>query len=268
MPSRLDPDRYLDRIGLGDDADAFLAGPPTRSRLETLQRRHLRAVPFENLDIVRGVDIRLEHPRLYEKVVADGRGGFCFELNGLFDWLLCELGYDVTRVAARVTGDDGVRSEPYDHLTLLVHLDDGDWLVDVGFGDFARQPLSLDCTPRSDVSGTYRVRALDGDDAAYAAEKRDGDDWREQLVFDPTPEPLSAFAERCSYHQTDPESHFTGRALATRPTESGRVTLSGNALVVTEGGEQSRREAATPGERTRWLREHFDLDVSLPDADE
>ena len=115
MLAVMDVDAYLTRIGATRASD-----------LPDLHRRHQTAVPFENLSIHLGEQISLDPGDLFDKIVTRGRGGFCYELNGLFAVLLEMLGHKVTRVSARV-GD----GPPFDHLALLV---DDAWLVDVGFG--------------------------------------------------------------------------------------------------------------------------------------
>src|SRR5690242_11838717 len=92
---------YLDRIAY--------TGPltPSLATLRALHLAHLRAVPFENLDIGLGRPIVLDDAALYEKIVVRQRGGFCYELNGLFARLLCELGFPVTLLSAGVKGGDG-----------------------------------------------------------------------------------------------------------------------------------------------------------------
>ena len=72
------------------------------SFLSKLQEQHLLTVPFENLDIHQGKKIVLEEDRIYEKIVACGRGGFCYELNGLFCWLLRSLDFSVSMVSSQV----------------------------------------------------------------------------------------------------------------------------------------------------------------------
>ncbi len=100
-------------------------------------------MPFENLDIVARTPISLDLEAIHEKVVTRRRGGFCYELNGLFAWLLEQLGYDVTRLSARtVEGIDGELGPEFDHLVLQVDLAEP-WLADVGFGDTFRTPLPL-----------------------------------------------------------------------------------------------------------------------------
>ena len=120
---------YLKRISVD------VAGrTPTLELLAELQMAHLLAVPFENLDVFhrRRVTTDVEHS--LGKIIERGRGGWCFELNGAFGWLLAELGYRVDYVSCRVNGPD-VWGPPLDHCALVVHLDDRCWFVDVGFGD-------------------------------------------------------------------------------------------------------------------------------------
>ena len=80
---------------------------------------------------------------LFEKIVTQRRGGFCYEQNGLFAAVLRALGFDVTLLEARVSKGDGTFGIPFDHLTLMVQLEDR-WLADVGFGDSFLDPLRLD----------------------------------------------------------------------------------------------------------------------------
>ena len=132
---------YLDRIQYRG------ALPPDHATLAALHVAHLRTVPFENLDIHLGIPIVLDLDRLFEKIVLKRRGGFCYELNGLFGALLTALGFQVTLLSARVVGDDGALGPEFDHMLLQVDCPaDGDsvlWLADVGFGDSCSSPLRL-----------------------------------------------------------------------------------------------------------------------------
>jgi len=130
---------YLRRIAVAPPVTADAA------TVRRLHRAHQVAVPFENLSIHLGEPISLEESDLADKIVQRRRGGFCYELNGLFALLLEALGARVIRVAARVYGDSGF-SPPFDHLALVVRPADGSgpWLVDVGFGRHSDYPLLLD----------------------------------------------------------------------------------------------------------------------------
>src|ERR1051325_8644576 len=133
----MDVPAYLDRIKY--------RGPLNRDS-DTLLRLHiaqLRAVPFENLSIHAGEPIVLEDTALFEKIVKRNRGGFCYELNGLFAALLRELGYDVGMLSAQVANAAGDFSPDFDHMALIVTLNER-WLVDVGFGDSFVEPVLID----------------------------------------------------------------------------------------------------------------------------
>ena len=120
---------YLNRVGVTAPTVGDAAG------LRTLHRAHQLTVPFENLSIHLAEPISLDEPDLIDKIVRRRRGGFCYELNGAFALLLEALGAHVSRVAARVYGEEGL-SPPFDHLALIVRPADGGgpWLADVGFG--------------------------------------------------------------------------------------------------------------------------------------
>lgn len=271
----MDVRRYLDRIG----ADRSPGSAPSLDRLAHLQRRHLLSVPFENLDVVAGRRIEMDRAAHYAKVVDRGRGGFCYELNGLFEWLLGELGFSTRLVEAQV-GSDGGYTERFAHAAVLVDLGadgppgvrEGWYLADVGFGDFARQPLPLTGEPRADASGTYRVRALD--DGRFEAlrvppsaderQRETGDDdWSIRYRLTPADRAVVAFEPMCEWTQTSPESPFTGRLVCSVATEEGRMTLSENALTVTAGGAKTVRDVP-PEERHAVLRETFDVEFDGP----
>ena len=128
---------YLDRINDAGPLD------PSAATLRRLHVAHLLSVPFENLSIHWREPIVLEDGALFEKVVRRRRGGFCYELNGLFAALLRALGFHVTMLSAGVASGEGKFGPEFDHMALLVTLPER-WLVDVGFGDSFREPLLLD----------------------------------------------------------------------------------------------------------------------------
>jgi len=133
----LDAAAYLQRINYD--------GPrtPSAETLRQLHLAHLLSVPFENLSIHWREPIVLSDDALFEKIVRRQRGGFCYELNGVFAALLRSLGFNVTMLSAEVANDKGEFGPPFDHMTLVVTLEDR-WLADVGFGDSFREPLLLD----------------------------------------------------------------------------------------------------------------------------
>jgi len=97
-----------------------------------LHLAHLLSAPFENLSIHWHEPIVLTDEALFQKIVLRQRGGFCYELNGLFASLLRTLGFQVEMLSAGVMNKRGEFGPEFDHMTLMVTLAER-WLVDVGF---------------------------------------------------------------------------------------------------------------------------------------
>lgn len=250
---------YLRRLGL-ENMDL----KPNAESLRVLQHRHLLQIPFENLDIQRGNAIELDVERFYEKIVVRGRGGFCYELNGLFASLLRALGFPVVRLSARVRNDkrrDGYNPE-YDHLVLLVRLG-RNYLADVGFGDNFLEPLDLDsASVQTDSAGRFRMRTVEGGYRLLQREKKGT--WKDVYRFSLRPRRLGEFARMCRYHQTSPESHFTSGPVCTIARPTGRITLTGNKLIRTLDGKQEESPVHSPEEFRELLDRHFGILLNPP----
>lgn len=251
----MDVDRYLARISYRGSV------APTAENLRALHRAHMLTVPFENLDIGRRRPIHLESELLFHKIVEEHRGGFCYECNGLFAWLLEELGFPVAMHACEVRRADGTFGPPGDHMALTVDLGPtgGRWLADVGFGASFVDPLALDdATPSSQPPwGSWAV-ALDGAAGGrLQILERDGT-WQTSYRFDLVPWSLDAFADGCHFHQTSPESHFTRGIITSMATAEGRISLSGRRLIVTRGTDRTERELSAE-EATEALRDVFGI---------
>jgi N-hydroxyarylamine O-acetyltransferase len=249
----------LDRIGF----DRIRHGgslAPTAETLRALQVAHLRAVPFENLSIHAGQPIVLDVDALFEKVVTRRRGGFCYELNGLFAALLRTLGFEVTQLSAGVGRRDGTFGLDFDHMALLVHLEER-WLVDVGFGDSFLEPLRLD--EREEQVQGDRAYRIEEDGAHLILLQRQGADgaWEPQYRFTLQSRELPDYAEMCHYHQTSPQSHFTQKRVCSLATPDGRVTLSDLRLITTRGGVREERMLPGEAEHAAALRELFGVVV-------
>lgn len=231
---------------------------PTAETMRELQLAHLMRVPFENLSIPAGEAIVLDWPALYEKIVGRRRGGFCYELNGLFAWLLRALGFGVSMLSARVAREGGTFSEEFDHMTLLVSLEER-WLVDVGFGDSFRRPLRIDEPAVQEQEGAaYRIEP-DGD-RLVLSERKHGEAWRPQHSFTLIPRRFGDYTARCHYQQTSPQSNFTGRRVCTRATPDGRLTLTDSRFISTTlDGERSERTLQGEEEFAALLERHFGI---------
>lgn len=242
----MDVAAYLTRIG------ATRPAAPTSAALTALHRAHVRSVPFEDYDIHTGVAISLEPDALERKIVDRRRGGYCYELNGLFGALLRELGFAVTLVAAFSLDDDGTRGPEYDHLRLLVDAVDGSWIVDVGNG--ARWPEPVPRRPG--VHGRVQVRR-DGD-VWWTSERRGNGEWERGWAWTPQPRELADFAERNRYQQHHPDSDFAGRRVAALATPTGRISLVNGVFAELDQGVRTER-TVTAAEEWALLADRFGI---------
>jgi N-hydroxyarylamine O-acetyltransferase len=252
----LDVKAYLERINY--------SGPlaPDAETLRALHVAHLQSVPFENLSIHAGEPIVLEDEALFAKIVGHARGGFCYENNGLFAALLRALGFEVSMLSAEVANAEGGFSLPFDHMTLLVTLEQRR-LADVGFGDSFVEPLLFDERGKQ-VQGRHAYRIThEGDYFVMARRDAGGGVWKAQYRFTLQPHTYEDYAERCQYQQTSPESHFTRERICSRATpEGGRVTLSGMRFIETDArGERRERLLSNEEEYAAVLREHFGIEI-------
>ena len=134
------------------------------------------------------------------------------ELNGAFAALLRELGFRVTLLSGRVAREDGGASPEFDHLALLVDLEEP-WLADVGFGDSFLEPLRLKTEiEQEQLSGRFRIVPVG--DVMIVQRQLAGQPWKSQYQFTLKPYRLEDFEARCQFQQTSPDSHFTGSACA------------------------------------------------------
>jgi N-hydroxyarylamine O-acetyltransferase len=236
-------------FAVGVDVDAYLSriGAARGDPLAALHTAHVRSVPFEDYDIHRGVAISLDVGDLFDKIVRRGRGGFCYELNGLFGELLLALGHDVTLVSAFSVEDD-VHGPDFEHLRLIV---DGAWIADVGNGSRWHRPTPLQVGEHGDVHVER-----DGELWWTSARGRDGH-WERDWAWTTTPRALPDFLDRCRYQEHDPAAHFVQRRLATLAVDGGRIALVNGVLA--ETGQPER--ALTVDEERALLAERFGISV-------
>ncbi|MFF7854190.1 arylamine N-acetyltransferase [Streptomyces sp. NPDC007904] len=265
-------DAYLRRLGVEHFSE------PTADALRDLHLRHLRTVPFENLSVHLGEEIVLDGKRLLDKVVGARRGGFCYELNGVFGTLLAALGYDVTLLAARVHGDGGRLGIPYDHLALRVRtVDGGDWLADVGFGAHCHLPLAFgERGDQEDPGGTFRIAEAGADaagvrgghGAAQAPDLEVSRNGRPVYRLEARPRVLGDFTAGAWWHSTSPASHFTRSLVCSRITgDGGRITLSGRRFTVTApDGTREERELGPDEEVLAVYRDRFGIGLDAVPA--
>jgi len=244
---------YLERIGYSGSRR------PSSDTLRDIHRAHLFSVPFENLDIGWGREIRMDQEAFVRKIVEHHRGGFCYELNGAFSALLQALEFQVTLLSARVPLADGSDSPEFDHLTLRVDLNEP-WVADVGFGDCFIDPLRLQVGLEQEQQGKW-FRIVESGDSLRLERREAEADWKTQYLFGLKSRQVEEFAEMCRYHQTSPQSPFTRKHVCSRATPEGRITLSEMKLITTNGHRREERLLKSEAEWQAALADHFGVQV-------
>lgn len=250
----MDLQAYFERIGFAGEARADLA------TLKALHRAHLLAIPYENLDVQLGRPVTTDPKAAFAKIVGQGRGGWCYEMNGLFGAMLEAIGFKVTRLAGGVGRDTAGDEKVGNHLVLLIDLDEP-WIADVGFGDGALEPYPL------------RAGAFSQDGYDFRLERLDDRWWRlhnhplggaPNFDFALEPADPALLAQKCQWLQTSPESGFVQNAVAQRWRPDELLQLRGRSLTRVRDGEKRIELIGSAGAYLEVLDREFGL--RLPEA--
>ena len=249
---------YLRRIGLEGPVEA------DRATLARVQRAHRLAITFENLDIPLGRGISLDPERIFAKLVADRRGGYCFEQNALFLGMIEAIGFDARPLLARVWLAT-VETPPRTHTLNLVRLDGEDLICDVGFGGSFVPPMRLaDGEEVGTPDGARHRLGRDGEHG-WMLERDGGEGWGRQYSF--TLEQVWPADLEAANHftATRPDTRFTVLRIASATTADGYVSLVDRILTTSRMGRSEAREIGSCEEYRRVLAEVFRLEL---EADE
>ncbi|WP_447789296.1 arylamine N-acetyltransferase family protein [Pseudomonas farris] len=247
---------YLQRLG-------FDAPPaPTLEALRQLQLRHTGAFPFENLTTLMGEPVLIDLPSIEQKVLHDGRGGYCYELNNLFLALLQTLGFDARGITGRVVmGQPEGAWTARTHRLSLVTLDGVRYITDVGFGGMVTTaPLMLDTEAEQfTLHEPYRIEPhADG----YTLRANVGGEWRAMYIFDLQRQEDIDYALGNWYVSTHPESSFVKQLMVARTGEGWRRTLNNGSFAIHRmGSESERRQVADVDELIGLLESEFGIRV-------
>lgn len=252
------------------DLSAYFArigyeGPrtPTLDTLRALQRLHTQAIPFENLNPLLGLPVRLDLQSLQQKLVRSPRGGYCFEHNTLFGAALRSLGFRVTGLAGRVVWNQPHNmTPPRSHMVLRVELEDGSYLADVGFGMSPTGPLRL--TPDIEQRTPHEPFRLLQDREQYTLQCELKGEWTAFYRFELHPQEPIDYEVANHYVSTWPSSHFVNSLIAARATPEGRYGLRNNRLSIHRlGGASEQRVLTNAAEVSAALRDLFG--TAVPD---
>jgi N-hydroxyarylamine O-acetyltransferase len=250
----MDVSKYLKRIKFDGAINV------DRATLEALHHCHVSHVPFENLDIYfrKVFDLKIEN--IYKKVVANNRGGFCYELNLLFNELLCSLGFQSRIIEARIITDKGELGPRFDHMSVLVEADKS-YIADVGFGDLFLRPLEIVDGVQSDGRNLFKMDQLD-EFRYLLSMAKDDRSFEKKYVFDLRPAFIEDFYAICLDKQTSNESYFVKNLICTRPTDTGRVTFFNQSMIERRGDERIVTRISNDRELVTKLEEHFAIVIS------
>ena len=242
-------DAYFNRIGYH--------GPrlPSLTTLQAVHRCHAINIAYENLDVI------LEHPvdqnieRIFDKIVGRGRGGWCYEMNGLLSWAFTEIGFDVTRVCAGVMRSERGDAAFGNHLMLSIDLGEP-WIADVGLGDGILEPVPLRSGPSEQGSRLLRFELLEDNEWRFhnypGALPANFD-----FVHKPADETL--IAQTCDTLQVDPKSMFRQNLVCQQMVETGAYSLLGRVLTKPSG---ERRLLNSATELAKALEQQFRINLS------
>ena len=251
-------DEYCERTG------APVGGPVNEDRLEELQRAQIYSIPFENFDIQLGRGIDLSSAHLIDKLVRNRRGGYCFELNGLFIAALRTAGFDARELLARVH----VSGEPTGrgHQLSLATVSGREWIVDVGFGGGSpRRPILLEHGVETLQDGLL-FRLVPHELGHMLQLQRDGR-WTDLYSFDLTPVLPSDIAYGNHFTSTHPSSIFTLSRIAVRSFPDGQSRLFNFRCTTVRGGVEQVEELPDDERYLSELRSRFGIDLDSDYAD-
>ena len=200
-------DQYLARIGY-----AGLLNPDLET-LSGLHRAHLLAIPYENMDVQLQRPVVTDPARAFARIVGRGRGGWCYEMNGVLGWALGQIGFSVTRMAGGVMREMAGDGQIGNHLVLRVDLPDGPYIADVGFGDGPIEPYPL------------RDHAFEQDGYPFRLEHLGDNWWRlhnhpnggaKSFDFRAVAADEALLTAKCEFLQTAETSGFTQNFVAQR----------------------------------------------------
>ena len=240
-------DKYLKRIGFRGTAKQDLAS------LNALVQAQLTHVPFENLDIwSKGICPSLEKADLYEKIVVQNRGGYCFELNTLFRYLLEYLGFSAYQAVSSLVNEDG-SAHPAAHNVIICSLDGMDYLIDVGFGG----PVPMGAMPLQE--GPWENFKLRRQDGLWYLDRWEADHYRPSIRFRQEPATMEELLPLNFFISQKPDSHFRHRLNVSMKRPDGTICrLLGDQLHI-RTADAVVDKTVTHAEIPQILLEHFGI---------
>lgn len=256
---KFDQNKYLRRINYTGETE------PTFECLKELHHAQLYTIPFENLDICLNRTIHLDPENIFNKLVSNKRGGYCYELNGLFLMAIRSFGFDARALLGRVH----ITSIPTGrgHQISLITIQDRQWIADVGFGrGTPRAPIPF-ITNQPVTNDGQTVRLVESEQFGYMLQASNNDQWENIYSFDLEHVCEGDIKYANHYNSTHLDSLFVTSRVAARPIENGVVTLFNRTLKMNHGGKESETNLEENHSYIDALKVHFgiQLDASYED---
>lgn len=239
---------------------------PSIEALNYYATRFMLTVPFENIDVQNGKPISIDIDVLFNKIVRDKRGGFCYELNSFFKAYLLQKGFNPSLMSATIHTPNGGRSLNGSHASLVVPINNVFYVADVGFGDLPLHAMPITSSehtqPITDISGTFRAIFENEHKELFYVQKFENNNWNTKYEAEFKPKQIDDFNSNIEYNQTNPDSIFVKHLLITMPQSFGRATMSENHLTLTKNSTSEKFDV-TKDNYKHFLAKYFGLNVTI-----
>ncbi|MCL1127369.1 arylamine N-acetyltransferase family protein [Shewanella surugensis] len=243
---------FLSRIGFeGKVSNSF-------ESLTKLQECFLGAIPFENIDIIEKKPLDFSTSKVFDKIVTHKRGGVCFENNSLFFSALRALGFDVRVIEAEMFPGASFKGH-FDHMSLIVTLDEVEYLVDVGNGKYFGDPISIHSHAETTGEECIHYKVMRYGISDFVLCFNEADTWKYRYAFRLASKNISDFQQVSHFIETSPESIFTQKLLVTVYKHSQRITLSGDRLLITDQSGLQTEKVVQDSEQAKVLKGYFGI---------
>ncbi len=228
--------------------------------LKELHRYHVMSIPFEAIDVQLGRRIELKLDSIFHKVVKQNRGGYCYELNLLFQAMLSEIGFESYLISARIFNNQEFGPE-FDHMAIVVKLQEY-WLVDVGYGDLFIEPILLKVDyPQEDKFKTYKIENFGSNGFVLKESLKGKSEFILKYQFSNIPRTIDEFEAQNNWKQTSKDSYFVKNMICTLPTQNGRYSILNTIYKVRIGTAVKEIEIKGKTKMKEILNSHFNIKI-------
>lgn len=239
----------------------------TAEYLDELISKYMLKVPFENINVQNKQEINLTLEGLYDKIISNHRGGYCYEMNTFFRHYLQKKGFVAFNTAATIVTPKG-RSREGSHMTTIVEIDNNSYIADVGFGDLPMKAIPIGhkdiFETVTDVNGTFR--AIQINNQIFVQKLVDGE-YKTKYEASIHAQELPDFKENIEFNQYNSESIFVKQLLITMPNPDGRKTMTHRQMTITNHGKKTTIPVNKDNYR-KLLEENFGLNIDIKRIDE